>query len=107
MALNGQAAKSLEVLASIFVGSSVSGWAKLIWQNKPLTIKQKVAGTILSGFCGTIVALLLWESMENNMARLVGISILSGIGGASTLEWLTDIVAKRAKKLLDDPNEPK
>lgn len=76
----------------MFVGSSLAGWAMLLWENKPITARQRVGGVILSGFSGMIVALLLHEKLSDHSTLLAGVSLLAGIGGASTIEWLALVV---------------
>lgn len=82
-------------LAAMFIGSSLSGLALLLWENKPLTKWQRIGGVLLSGFAGCIVALLLYEKMHDSPAVLAGISLLAGIGGASTIEFLMALAKKK------------
>lgn len=103
--MDEQLAKDILTISSVFIGSSLAGWAYLIWEDKPITTRQKIAGTILSGSAGCIVALILWDVMAERRAPLIGISLLAGIGGASTLEWLTAIVRKKVTKVLQRGGE--
>lgn len=79
----------------IFAVSSVAGLAHLLWEGKPLPTSKVVGACILSGIAGTVVFLLLYDSLTDRPHFLAGVSILSGIGGASTLQFLTEFLKKR------------
>ena len=85
-------------LLSVFVGSSVGGWAKMLHLGKPIPRGKKIGGVILSGIAGVITACLLWNYMSDAPFLLWGTSTLSGIGGASTIDWLTGLIKKRVEK---------
>lgn len=77
------------LLLSLFVGCSFVGWATLIWSGQAITKARIVAGMIISGMVGLMVALMLWERLaENNLGMLAGVSLLAGAGGTATLDVL-------------------
>lgn len=94
----------------MFAGSSVAGWALLLWEAKPITARQKVGGVLLSGFSGVISSLLLYDYLKESPSLLAGVSLLAGIGGASTIEWLLMALRRgleRRLKINTDKTESK
>lgn len=70
----------------------------LLWENKPITAKQRIGGVLLSGFSGMIVSLLLHDRLHDAPTLLAGVSLLAGVGGASTIEWLAATVKRHLNK---------
>lgn len=89
-------------LTWIFVGSSVAGLAHILWEGKVLPKGRIVGAILMSGFAGLIVGLLLWEKLVNYPALLTGVSLLSGIGGASTIDFLISILRKYALRSMSN-----
>lgn len=76
-------------LLIIFAGSSLAGWASLLWDGKVVSLRRLVAGTVLSGFAGLLVALMLWNRLiETDPALLAMVSLLAGVGGTVVLDVL-------------------
>lgn len=80
--------EQIAYMSAMFIGSSVAGWALLLWEDKKVTRKQAIGGTLLSGLSGLIVSLMLWKHLQDDPMLLAGVSLLAGVGGASTLEFL-------------------
>lgn len=95
----------LRDILAIFAGASVAGWAKLLWDEKPIPPRKIIGGIILSGFAGIIVWLLLADRMgSTHPLLLAGVALLAGIGGASTIDFLLGLLKKR---VLGKSNEDK
>ena len=92
--------EQLVYISAMFIGSSVAGWALLLWEDKPVSRKQALGGVLLSGFSGVIVSLLLYKYLQDNPMLLAGVSLLAGVGGASTLEFLAVMFRKYVREKL-------
>jgi len=90
------------LLLVVGVTSSVAGLANLLWDGKKLAWQRILAATVLSGVAGSVVFLLGYEQLSDFPNFLAGVSILSGIGGASTLDFLAAIVRKKIKGITKD-----
>ena len=94
--------KIVVFIATVFAGCSLSGWAKMLWEGKKIPRSRKLGGVLMSGAAGVIVALLLWDHLLDRPALLAGVSMVAGIGGASTIEWLTQILPSVVGKFLPE-----
>ena len=93
--------KTVILLASIFVGSSVASWAYWKWEGTPITRGRWIGGSVVSGFAGLVTALLLYDlMMPDRAAALAGVSLLAGIGGASTIDFLMAMAKRFAEQRL-------
>lgn len=90
--------------ASLFAGSSVAGWAYQLYLDEKIPLAKKVGGIVLSGLAGVIVAMLLWNRIDDRVL-IIGLSLLAGIGGASTIDWLIAMLRRRAMRILGETNE--
>lgn len=104
---NGNEEKWL--IPMIFGVSSVAGMARMLWEDKPIPLRKSIGAVLLSGFSGAIVCMLLWEPLIDRPMLMSGVSILAGIGGASTIDLLTvglrTLITKRLGKLTDDDSK--
>lgn len=79
----------------IYCVCSLAGLAHLLHDGERLP-PTKVAGAIMmSGFAGVVVFLILFERLEGSPHLLAGISVLAGIGGASTLDFLLELAKRK------------
>jgi hypothetical protein len=80
---------------SCFGISSFAGLAQLLRSGQPLTFRSVASALLYSGMSGLIVGLLWYNyfSGSDNLYFLLGISGLAGIGSASVIDFLTQLIA--------------
>ena len=87
------------LLFIVFLGSSLFGVANIIWKGEEVGRLRMIAAAVMCGSAGLIVCLLLWDRYhENNVALLAGISLLAGIGGATTIDVAIGALKKKLSK---------
>lgn len=80
----------------IFLGGSLGGLAALLRSNRGVTWRNVCAAMLNSGFITLIIALAWYENYsETNLYFLIGISLLAGLGGATSLDLALVYVQKR------------
>ena len=89
---------SPELLALVGGFSSVGGIAYHLWFGRPITTRQWVGATMLSGFCGVLTYLWLFEDVSSQL-KLIVVSILAGIGGTSLLDLAVVQIVEKLKKV--------
>lgn len=94
------------IVPLIFASSSIAHLAHLMWEEKPLPVRRVVGACVLSGFAGAIVCLLLFDALRGRPSLLAAISILAGMGGANTLDFLAALLRKLALRKFDDLEKP-
>jgi hypothetical protein len=99
--LFANSAKQLSTfMSAVFMGSSLGGLARMLLAEEELPLRKVVGCMLLSGVAGVIVALLLWDYLAENRALLAGVSLLSGVGGSTTIDFLFVLIRNKAQKLL-------
>jgi hypothetical protein len=78
---------SLESIAVVSGASSIGGIAYHLWLGRSIGLRQWIGALLLSGLCGVLTYLWLYEDLESHL-KLIVVSILSGIGGTSILDLL-------------------
>lgn len=89
---------SPEIIALVGGFSSVGGIAYHLWFGRSITRRQWVGATLLSGFCGVLTYLWLFEDVDSQL-KLIVVSILAGIGGTSLLDLAVLQLAEKIKKV--------
>lgn len=90
----------IHYLGIVFFASSLGSLAKMLSEDEVLPSLRRAAGRmVLCGITGSIVLLGLWDSMQGRFPMLAAVSILSGIGGAETIEFLFALTKRIAQKL--------
>jgi hypothetical protein len=89
---------SPEILALVGGFSSIGGMAYHLWFGRPITRRQWVGAVLLSGFCGVLTYLWLFEDVDSQL-KLIVVSILAGIGGTSLLDLAVLQLAEKIKKV--------
>tara|TARA_R110002051_G_scaffold55210_3_gene103116 strand:+ start:2080 stop:2376 length:297 start_codon:yes stop_codon:yes gene_type:complete len=79
--------------------SSISGLAYLLSKDEKLPFAKTFSAFVLSAVAGLVSYLLFYEIMVDRPAALMAASILMGIGGASTIEFLVLLVRFNIKKI--------
>lgn len=85
---------SMLVVASF---SSIGGIAYHLWFGRSISARQWMGALLLSGFCGVLTYLWLYEDVESHL-KLIVTSILAGIGGTSLLDLVVLQLAEKVKK---------
>ena len=84
------------LFALIFGGGSLGGLAALLRSNNALTKRNVFSAMLNSGLIALVIALVWWANYrDTNLFFLVGISILAGLGGATTLDFATLYIRKK------------
>ncbi len=78
-----------------FFGASFAGLATQLRSGALLTPRSVLAAMLNSGFIGTIIALIGYKTFADNLPYLVGMSLLAGIGGATMLDFVLQIVKRK------------
>lgn len=102
----GTTIEPMRVFAVIFGLSAVAGLALLIANGKrKLGFRVILGSFMISGVVGLVVALLLWSYFgTSDLYLLIGVSMLAGIGGNTTLGMIYLAVCKRfgLNQLIED-----
>jgi len=92
----------------IFAGGSIGGLSALLRSNKRLTLRSVTSAMLNSGIMSLVISLIWWNNYrETNLYFLVGVSILAGLGGATTLDFAVLYVRKRLGIQGSDEAKPK
>ena len=89
---------SPEIIALVGTFSSIGGIAYHLWFGRPITRRQWAGATLLSGICGVLTYLWLFEDVDSQL-KLIVVSILAGIGGTSLLDLAVLQLAEKVKKV--------
>lgn len=102
------------IFVLIFAGGSVGGLAALLRSNKDLTPRNVFGATLNSGMIALVIAMVWWKKHQStdNIYFLVGVSILAGLGGATTWDFARVYLSKRfgiqlTENETDEKNEDK
>jgi peptidoglycan/LPS O-acetylase OafA/YrhL len=96
----------LKIFVTVFVLGGLAGLAALLRSKEELTRKAICGAIINSAFCSLIVALVWWNKyQETNFFFLMGVSILAGFGGNTTIGILIAAFQKGLKITIADPND--
>ena len=77
-----------------FFGSSLAGLASQLRSGKTLTGRSIAAAVLNSGLVGLIIFLLGYRVFQENLPYLIGMSLLSGIGGATLMDFALQVVKR-------------
>lgn len=86
----------VKLFGGIFVASSFAGLAALLRSRQKVSFRAVASAMLNSGFIGTIIG-LIWYSQyrETNLYFLVGVSILAGLGGSTTIDFVLQVARVR------------
>lgn len=86
----------VKLFGGIFVASSFAGLAALLRSRQKVSARAVVSAMLNSGFIGTIIG-LIWYSQykDTNLFFLVGVSILAGLGGSTTIDFVLQVARVR------------
>jgi hypothetical protein len=80
--------------------SSIGGIAYHLWFGRNISARQWVGALLLSGFCGVLTYLWLYEDVSSHL-KLIAVSILAGIGGTSLLDLAVSLFADKIRGFLN------
>jgi hypothetical protein len=91
---------SPEIIALVGSFSGIGGIAYHLWFGRPITTRQWIGATLLSGFCGVLTYLWLFEDVDSQL-KLIVVSLLAGIGGTSLLDLAVLQIASKMRKMFN------
>ncbi len=77
-----------------FFGASLAGLAAHLRSGKELGWRAVTAAVLNSGLVGLIIFLIGFRVFHDDLAYLIGMSLLSGIGGATLLDFALQLVKR-------------
>lgn len=77
-----------------FLGASLAGLAAHLRSGKDLGWRAVIAALLNSGLVGLIIFLIGYRMFNDNIPYLIGMSLLSGIGGATLLDFALQLVKR-------------
>ena len=80
--------------------SSIGGIAYHLWLGRSVSLRQWIGALLLSGFCGALTYLWLFEDVESHL-KLIVVSITSGIGGTSLLDLAIMQLSNRIRRVIN------
>ena len=84
----------LQALVAAFLIAAFGGLAALLRSQHPITLRSALAAILYSGLLGLVIALLWYNYFDGqgNIFFLLGVSGLSGIGGATLADFLVQLL---------------
>lgn len=90
------------VFASAFAVSALAGLAALLRSDKELSRKNVAAHVLNSGIMGLGLSLLWYVKFQENLYFLIGLCVVAGLGGMTTVDLVVEAGHKFLNKLLGD-----
>lgn len=84
----------LWVFASAFFVSALAGLAAVLRSTAQLTTLGVTSNVLNSGLMGLGISLLWYTKFKDNVYLLIGICVLSGLGGVTTVEFIVAAIRK-------------
>lgn len=84
------------VFVSAFLVAAFSGLAALLRSTEKVTVKGVLSAILNSGMLGAGIALLWYTQYQDNVYFLVGVCLLSGLGGMATVDFVLTIFRRGA-----------
>ncbi len=85
---------SLWVFASAFLVSAFAGLAALLRSGHKLCVVKIVSSLLNSGLLGLGISLLWYTKFQDNLYFLVGMCVLAGLGGMTTVDFVVMLYRK-------------
>ena len=82
------------VFLSAFVLSALAGLAALLRSAKPLSILLVLSSFLNSGLMGLGISLLWYTKFQDNIYFLIGICVIVGLGGMTTIDFILTAIRK-------------
>ncbi len=89
-----EALSPIGVFVASFGVSAFAGLAALLRSGVPLNWKVASTSLLNSGCLGLGIALVWYNAYQDNIYFLVGVCLLSGLGGMTTIEFVLDAVRR-------------
>lgn len=87
------------IFLTSFVVAALAGFASLLRSGSPLTKVGILSSFLNSGLLGLSMSLLWYETFRENIYFLVGLSVLSGLGGNLTIDLALNLLKRFMEKL--------
>jgi len=84
----------LGVFLASFGVSALAGLAALLRSGKPLTILGLLSAILNSGLLGLGICLLWFTKFQDNIYFLVGVCVMAGLGGMTTIDFALTALRK-------------
>jgi len=79
----------------VFPLSSLAGIAAVLKSGEAVVVRDCVGAALWSGICGLATAMILFHNLgAGNLFLIYGVSISSGLGGASAIDFANELRKK-------------
>lgn len=85
---------ALAVFVSAFLLAALAGLAALLRSNAPLKAKSVTSALANSGLLGLGIALLWYTRAQDDIYLLVGVCVVAGLGGMTTVDFVLELVRR-------------
>lgn len=82
----------LGVFASAFGVAAFAGLASLLRSGSKVTVLSVLSAFLNSGLVGLGISLLWYHKFQDNVYFLIGVCVLAGLGGATTVDAILNAV---------------
>jgi len=82
------------VFLSAFAVSALAGLAALLRSTNKLTVLAVISAILNSGLMGLGISLLWYTKFQDNIYFLIGICVLAGLGGMTTVDFVLTAIRK-------------
>lgn len=98
---------ALQVFLSCFSISSLGGLAALLRSGKKITVRAILSSMLYSGLVGLVIGLVWYRflSGDENIYFLIGVSGLAGLGGATVLDFVVQVITKGGLNITIRPKD--
>jgi hypothetical protein len=76
------------IFVASFALAAFAGLAALFRSTMPISRRSVLSAILNSGFLGLALSLLWFHKFAHNLHMLVGVCLLAGLGGNTTLEFI-------------------
>lgn len=92
------------VFVSSFLVAAFAGLASLLRTGAKLTTVSVISAILNSGLVGLGISLLWYTKFQDNVYFLIGICVLAGLGGATTVDMILNSIKAGGFSLKIGPN---
>jgi len=85
---------AIAIFVAAFFVSGLSGIASLLRSGKEVKKITIITASLNSGLLGLAISLLWYQKFQENIYELMGICVMSGLGGAASLDFILNFLQK-------------